>query len=389
MRKIFLILFLLVSNTLLGQQFNYTGYIYNAVDTGLSGVTVNLWTKLTVPYQITYPTYPSSVSYNTGTVVSSSDDVVSGPFNIGFTFNFFSTNYTQFYICSNGWIGFSSGQTNAYTAAYIPNAGSPFNVIMADWEDLYPGTSNIYYQTTGTAPNRKLIVSFYNTPHYSCRTTYYTFQFVLYETTNVIDINILAKPLCGSNLATQGLINSTNTTVVPVGGRNAASWSVSTPETVRFTPTIDTNWYLGKTVTTDANGFYTFNPSGFDINNFQFKVIINSPTIPTITTTDFNNMNDLIFRKLTPISKNYYQFDPNNSNTFTVSDLFRLYGKNSGLFSTLNPDFRFFNPTDWNTIKTSTTNLKTTIPGSQTITIYPATNGGSSNYYCIRTGLKK
>lgn len=389
MRNILTLWFILIVNICLGQQFNYTGYIYNAVDTGLSGVTVNLWTKSIVPYQISYPTYPTSVSYNTGTVVSSSDDIVSGPFNIGFTFNFFNNNYTQFYICSNGWIGFSAGQTNAYTAAYIPNAGSPSNVIMADWEDLFPGASNIYYQTTGTAPNRKLIVSFYNTPHYSCRTTYYTFQFVLYETTNIIDINILVKPLCASNLATQGLVNSTNTVVVPVGGRNAAAWSISTPETVRFTPSIDTNWYIGKTVTTDVNGFFTFNPSGFDINNFQFKVEILSVSLTTIGTTDLQTTRDLILKKISPNSKNYYQFDPNNTGTFTISDLYSLYAKNSGILSTLNPDFRFFTNTEWTTIKTSSINLKSSIPGSQNIIIYPATNGGTSNYYCIRTGLKK
>jgi hypothetical protein len=38
--------------------------------------------------------------------------------------------------------------------------------------------------------------------------------------------------------------------------------------------------------------------------------------------------------------------------------LFSLYAKNSGLYSTLNPDFRFFTTTEWTTIKTSTTNLK-------------------------------
>ena len=388
MRKILTILFLLIVNICLGQQFNYTGYVYNAVDTGLSGVTVNLWTKLTVPYQITYPTYPTSVSYNTGTVVSSSDDVVSGPFNIGFSFSFFGNTYTQFYICSNGWIGFSAGQTNAYTAAYIPNSSSPSNVIMADWEDLYPGASNIYYQTIGTAPNRQLIVSFYNTPHYSCRTTYYTFQFLLYEASNIIDINILSKPLCTTNLATQGLVNSTNSIVVPVGGRNAATWTIST-QTVRFTPTTDTTWHIGKTVTTDATGFFTFNPSGFDINDFLFKVEIPSVTLTTIGSTDLQNSSDLIFRKINPNSKSYYQFDINNSGTFTVSDLYSLYAKSTGLFSTLNPDYRLFNTTDWNIIKTSTTNLKPTIPGTQNMIIYPATNGGSSNYYCIKTGHKK
>lgn len=389
MRLILTISFLLVFCSCIGQQFNYTGYVYNAVDSPLSGVNVNLWTKLIVPYQITYPSYPSSISYNSGTVVSSSDDIVTGPYNIGFNFKFFGNTYTQFYICSNGWIGFTSGQTNGYTAAYIPNSSTAKNVIMCDWEDLYPGSANIYYTTTGTSPNRQLVVSFYNCPHYSCRTSYYTFQFVLYEASNIIDLNILSKPQCGTYLATQGLVNLSNTIVVPVGGRNAAAWSVSTPQTVRFSPSTDTSWYIGKSVTTDAVGLYTFAPSGFDINDFSFKVEVSNPTLGSRTSADYSTLVDLIFRKNIPNSKSYYQYDVNNSGSFTVSDLYKIYGRTSGLFSSLNPDFRFFNYTDWNTIKTSYSDLRSSIPGSQNIIIYPASNGGSSNYYCIRTGYKK
>ena len=388
MRKIFIIL-LLISNICNAQQFNYTGYIYNAVDSPLQGATVNLYTKLTVPYEISFPTYPTSVLYNTGTVVASSDDVVSGPYNIGFNFTFFGNTYTQFYICSNGWIGFTSGQTNGYTAAYIPNSGSAKNVIMCDWEDLYPGSSNIYYTTTGTAPNRKLIVSFYNCPHYSCRTTYYTFQFVLYETSNIIDLNILSKPICTGNLATQGLVNLTNTIVVPVGGRNAASWSVSN-QTVRFTPTTPaTTWTLSKTVYSDVNGFYTFNPSGFDINSYTFRIEI--PTVPLSSSLSTLDLSNLVLRKTTPVSKNYYQFDVNNNGIFSISDLFTLYGKMTGIFTTYpySPTHWIFNSTQWTTIKTSTTNLKSSIPGTQNMIIDPATNGGTSNYYVVITGQKK
>ncbi len=393
MRILVTVFFLFLNFTGIAQQFNYTGYIYNSLDSGMAGVTVNLYTKLTVPYQITYPNYPSSVSYNTGTVVSSSDDVVTGPYNIGFNFTFFGNTYTQFYICSNGWIGFTAGQTNGYTAAYIPNSGSAKNVIMCDWEDLYPGASNIYYTTIGTAPNRQLIVSFYNCPHYSCRTTYYTFQFVLYESSNIIDLNILSKPLCGTNLATQGLVNLTNTIVVPVGGRNASSWSVTTPQTVRFTPTTPaTIWTLSKTVYTDATGFYTFNPSGFDINNFAFKVEIPSVPLTGLSSTDAYPLSDIVIKKTYPNNRDNYKYDVNNDNKFTISDVFEVYGKISGLFVSWTsgvPPFRIFTSAEWTTVKTSSTNTKTSIPGTQNIVIDPAANGGSSNYYVIRTGFKK
>jgi hypothetical protein len=53
---------------------------------------------------------------------------------------------------------------------------------------------------------------------------------------------------------------------------------------------------------------------------FKFKVEIPSVGSATIANTDLQTTQDLIFRKLSPNSKNYYQYDPNNSGTFTVSD---------------------------------------------------------------------
>jgi hypothetical protein len=157
MRKSILIISLfLISISLYSQEFKYYGGVFNSNEVGISNIPVKLYSKRTSVYDITFPTYPVSPSYNIGIIVPSSDDVTHGPFPIGFTFNYFGVNYTQFYIGSNGWIGFSPGQTTGYTAMFVPNASSPVNSILGDWEDLLPGSSNIYYSTTGTIPNRKL-----------------------------------------------------------------------------------------------------------------------------------------------------------------------------------------------------------------------------------------
>jgi hypothetical protein len=387
MKQILIILFILISNFVLGQTFTYSGYIYNANEIGANNVKVNLLTKLTVPYLITTPTYSPPLAYNSGTVVSSSDDVITGLYNIGFTFNFFGLNYTQFYICSNGWIGFSAGQTNGYTAMYLPNTSSPKNVIMADWEDLYPTSSNIYYQTIGSAPNRKLVVSFYNCPHYSCGTSLYTFQFVLYETSNIIDINVLSKPLCSGYSATQGLVNSTNTVVVPVGGRNASEWSISTGETKRFTPsTPETTFSLHSTYYTNSSGYYNINPA-LDINNYVFQIQIPEPIpVTTIQNKDSYFVDSLVLGLKSIKSVDYYRMDVNNDNRFTISDVFYIFMKKNGLLSWVTPSTYIFTPTQFTTIKTSTINLKPTYPGLQNITISSPTNGGNSNFYIVKTG---
>jgi hypothetical protein len=368
------------------QPFTYSGYVYGANNQGLSNVPVNLYGKRIDPYEVTFPTYSTAAAFNTGTVISSSDDVTHGPFNIGFTFTFFGINYTQFYVGSNGWIGFSANQTTGYTAAYIPNAGSPRNVIMADWEDLFPGTTNIYYTTIGSAPNRKLVVSFNAVPHYSCRSNLHTFQFVLYETTNVIDINYQSKPLCGGNNATAGLVNIDNTNVVPVGGRNASAWS-TTNNSVRFTPSAaETVFTLKGTYYTNSNGYYTMVPN-LDAQSYQFEVRLENLNMYTLTTTEARYPLLMLLNNTNMTSKLWYQMDVNGDGKITVSDSYNIYGRMSGVFSSwTSPNYRIFNSTQWTMINSGTTDLRLTYPGVQSMSITPL-NGGSTNFYLIRTGF--
>jgi hypothetical protein len=349
---------------------------------GVNNIPIKLYTKRTSVYSISEPVY-SAQPYNVGTIVSSSDDVTHGPFNIGFTFKYFNNFYTQFYIGSNGWIGFSAGQTTGYTAAFIPNAGSPTNAILADWEDLLPGTSNIRYTTIGTAPNRRLVVSFFQVPHYGCNTNLHTFQFILYETTNVIDINYLSKPLCGTNNATAGLISTNFGTVVPLGGKNASQWSVSTGETYRFTPSaIDTAWQLTNTQLSTFNGSYLFSGLELDINSFQFRIVAESPTIINTTSTDWLDLSRVILTQRNTVSADYYRYDINNDTTFTVSDLYLQVLKKKWKA----PTSRYFTLTNINTIKTSVVDLRTTIPGANISTIDNPAQNGTTNFYLIRTG---
>ncbi len=114
---------------------------------------------------------PYTAQNNTGTQLFMSDDSQQGPFNIGFTFCFFGQTYTQFWVGSNGWISFSAGQPTTFTSATIPSgiATIPKNCIMGPWQDWHPGVGGqIRYQIQGTAPCRKLIVSWINMPMFSC-----------------------------------------------------------------------------------------------------------------------------------------------------------------------------------------------------------------------------
>lgn len=391
MRRLFLLMmYLLLIGTSAAQPFTHSGNVYGYNGQGLQNIPVLLYGKRIAQYEVTFPSYPSSPNYTTGTVVSSSDDVTHGPFNIGFTFNYFGNNYTQFYIGSNGWIGFSAGQTTGYTAAFIPNSSSPTNAILADWEDLFPGTSNIRYTTSGTSPNRQLIVSFNAVPHYGCRSNLHTFQFILYESSNVIDINYAAKPLCSGNNATAGLIASSYNTVVPVGGKNASTWSV-TNYSVRFTPAVpETTFSLKGTYYTNASGYYNMVPN-LDDASHDFQIKIQSLSIATPTVNDAIYPIQMSHSSISPNAKLYYTMDVNGDGAFTVSDSYYIYGIISSRFTSYYgsiPGYRIFTPTEWSTINLSSSDLRSSIPGTQSITIASPVRGGSTNFYLLRTGLR-
>lgn len=173
-----------------------------------------------------------------GTAVTLSDDAISGSLPIGFSFCFLGNTYTNFYIGSNGWVGFTGGQPTAYTSASIPSAAAnvPKNCIMGPWQDWLPG-STIKYQTIGAAPNRKLVVSWDNSPMFSCTTNLGKFQIVLHETSNIIENHLTNKPTCAwaGGTATMGIHNATGTAAYVVPGRNSTNWTASN-ESWRYTP---------------------------------------------------------------------------------------------------------------------------------------------------------
>ena len=386
MKKLVAII-LLFCSIIQAQPFTYSGLVLGANEQGLANIPVSLYGRRTDPYDVTYPTYPANAVYNNGTAIPSSDDVTHGPFNIGFSFTYFGNTYTQFYVGSNGWIGFSPNQTSGYVAAYIPNASSPMNTILGDWEDLYPGASNIFYTTLGTAPNRSLVVSFNQVPHYGCRSNLHTFQFILYETTGVIDINYASKPLCGGYNATAGLVNADNSNVVPAGGKNASAWSV-TNHSIRFTPSApEVTFSLKGVYLTNAQGAYSITPN-LDAQSYQFELRVESLLIPALTFTQAQYPTQMLLNNTVMNSKLYYQMDINNDGYISISDSYLLNGKLSGRFAAWpnSPDYRLFNSTQWNVIKFGSTNLKTTYPGVQTFSTIPV-NGGSTTIYLLRTGF--
>ena len=218
---------------------------------------------------------PYVAQTNTGTQVFLGDDVVSPILNIGFTFCFFGNTYTQFYIGSNGWIGFSGGQPTTFASVAIPSAAAnvPKNCIMGPWQDWHPGIGGqIRYQVSGVAPCRKLTVSWIGVPMFSCTNLQGTFHIVIYESTNVIENHIQNKPSCpqwASGTAVQGIHNLAGNLAIAVPGRNSTQWTAQN-EARRWTPS-------GPAVTPTLTWFQVGNPNPIGTGP-QITVTPNGPT---------------------------------------------------------------------------------------------------------------
>ncbi|MBE0565955.1 MAG: choice-of-anchor D domain-containing protein [Krumholzibacteria bacterium] len=134
---------------------------------------------------------PGGPAYNwtdiaaTGTPVFSgaNDDRNVGPFPIGFDFPFYGNTFSDFRVCSNGFLSFTSTLT-ALTNQNLPNTGAPENLLAAFWDDLNVNTANgnnVYYLYDGS----KLIVQYDQVPRYGT-TMLYTFQVLLYPDGTIV-----------------------------------------------------------------------------------------------------------------------------------------------------------------------------------------------------------
>lgn len=198
----------------------------------------------------TNPGTAAGVYLNAPTSLFLSDDVWSGQVPIGFSFNFYGTNYSTCAIGSNGLISFApvSGYCPWSLAGVppLPTAALPSarNSIMIAYQDLNPATAGqVQYQTIGTAPNRKFVVLYKNVAMFGCTTQCNYLAIILYETSNIFELHIGNKPICGTwngSLAIQGSENNPMTVAHITPGRNVSVWSAN-QDGRRFLPTSPSN----------------------------------------------------------------------------------------------------------------------------------------------------
>ena len=114
----------------------------------------------------------------------SGDDVASGAVTMGagFSFPMGGVNYTQVYFNSNGLVTLGSA-TTSYTNVALPTSTVPAVSLAAFWDDLRSdvGGASINYGLSGSAPNRRFVISYNSVTLYANASTKFKFQVALFE----------------------------------------------------------------------------------------------------------------------------------------------------------------------------------------------------------------
>lgn len=291
-----------------------TGNVFNPSVAGVGTHTISYSVSVPAGANYIYSNIPFVTPPAVANLVTLGDDDITAALPIGFTFNYYGTNYTQFEISSNGFITFDLGTllNGCCQGQILPDPTAPNNVITGLWDDLYPpGNGTVGYQTFGTAPNRYLVVSWNGTPFCCGATPDVTSSIILYETSNIIEIH--TTNVNNASFATMGIenVNGTLATIVP--GFNQATINVTNIGS-RFTPSSPCSLNSSSqtvvvenspTVTTTANpasicpgGSTTLTASGTGVSyvwnpgNLSGASITVNPSVTTtytVTSTSANN----------------------------------------------------------------------------------------------------
>lgn len=209
---------------------------------------------ITTSYIVNAIPHDPPIAYNApgGNAISVNiDDVWSSVINLPFSFCFYGNTYTTCRVGSNGAIRLGSGGTTGGFHPWQFNASVPSNDLVSAgnifgiYHDIDPsvfvsqGGGVVKWHLLGTAPCRIFVVTFYELAHFDCNNLRSTHQMVLYETTNVIDVYAQKKQICNAwnnGNAVIGIQNPNGSMGLAAPGRNTGSWTISTPEAWRFSP---------------------------------------------------------------------------------------------------------------------------------------------------------
>lgn len=246
------------------------------------------------------------------------DDVWSDPkVVLPFNFCFYNQEYSEAVVSSNGAISFDTStiNDNGYNDApdecawefnlSIPNGQFPstaepkkiLNAIYGVFHDIDPSEGGqIGWELFGDYPCRRLVVSYYQVPLFDCIEVNSTFQMVLYESTNIIEVYIEKKSTCedwnnGNSLL--GIQNANGSEGITPNGRNTGKWTTEN-EAWRFVPSglsnTEITWYDDATGYVIATGQNQISVCPTAAHTYRAEVVYTLCDGNTITSSDMTTV---------------------------------------------------------------------------------------------------
>ena len=116
-----------------------------------------------------------------GTPITLQDDQMAGPYPIGFDFDFYGNTYNTFYVSDNGRIAFVN-QPETFNIPCLPSDSPYVGYIAFYWDDFNPTSGGqVFAQLSGAAPNRNLIIEYYQVPHFGSTADSITAEVIISE----------------------------------------------------------------------------------------------------------------------------------------------------------------------------------------------------------------
>ncbi|MDO7876999.1 T9SS type A sorting domain-containing protein [Hymenobacter sp. ASUV-10] len=181
-------------------------------------------------------TFTSLAGNGSSTTATRTGTVDEGAYNslpLGFSFQYAGSTYTTVSASTNGWLTFGQDITDyAPTNDLAATTGALRPLLAPLWDDLSMQGGNVYYQTTGTAPNRVFTVEWTNARWSKAATnSVVSFQVKLYEADSHLDYvyrrdavaPASASGSVGLSLAPGSFLSLANTSATPTTSTSAST----------------------------------------------------------------------------------------------------------------------------------------------------------------------
>jgi hypothetical protein len=145
-------------------------------------------------------------------------------------------------------------------------------------------------------------------------------------------------------------------------------------------PKTGSTWTQVASYTTNTLGKFSFSED-VDTTYYDARLYVKGDTLGVgniVSTADAQKINDWVLGIATPTGFDYYTADVNGSNGISISDVYGVFGRIAGRFSVWPnsvKDVLFFSESEYSTINGSSTNYRSTIPG--TTNLYYSISGGA------------